>query len=81
VAHLGREDGQSELVRTIVRLGQSLRLDTVAEGIETVEQRTALEAMGCAFGQGFLFARPMPADEMDALLAAQAETTAAPAPA
>ena len=76
VAHLGQEDGQSELVRTIVRLGESLRLDTVAEGIETPEQRVALEAMGCTYGQGFLFARPMPAAEIDALLAAQSDAIA-----
>jgi EAL domain-containing protein (putative c-di-GMP-specific phosphodiesterase class I) len=77
VAHLGQEDGQGELVRTIVRLGDSLRLDTVAEGIETAEQRAALEAMGCGFGQGFLFARPVPADEIDALLASEHPATAA----
>ncbi len=76
VAHLGQEDGQSELVRTIVRLGESLRLDTVAEGIETPEQRVALEAMGCTYGQGFLFARPMPAAEIDALLVAQSDAIA-----
>jgi diguanylate cyclase (GGDEF)-like protein/PAS domain S-box-containing protein len=80
VAHLGQEDGQGELVRTIVRLGESLRLDTVAEGIETVEQRKALEAMGCAFGQGFLFARPVPAPEVDALLAAQVAAAEFPVP-
>jgi EAL domain-containing protein (putative c-di-GMP-specific phosphodiesterase class I) len=72
VHHLGDGGGQGELVRTIVRLGESLRLDTVAEGIETQEQRAALQAMGCTFGQGYLFARPLPADEVDHLLDAQA---------
>jgi EAL domain-containing protein (putative c-di-GMP-specific phosphodiesterase class I) len=69
VQRLGEEGGQDELVRTIVRLGESLRLETVAEGVETANQRAALEEMGCVFGQGYLFARPMPADEIDALLA------------
>ena len=73
VAQVDQEDGRGELVRTIVRLGESLRLETVAEGIETAGQRAALEAMGCTFGQGFLFARPMPADELDELLAAEAD--------
>jgi diguanylate cyclase (GGDEF)-like protein/PAS domain S-box-containing protein len=71
VQDLGQGGGQGELVRTIVRLGESLRLDTVAEGIETQEQRSALEAMGCTFGQGYLFARPLPAEEIDRLLDAQ----------
>ncbi len=48
-------------MHTIVRLGESLRLDTVAEGIETAAQCDALTAMGCIFGQGYLFARPLPA--------------------
>lgn len=68
--------GQAELVETIVRLGQSLRLDTVAEGIETEDQRVALRDMGCTFGQGFLFSRPVPPEEVDVLLEAQAEQTA-----
>ncbi|MGH8894777.1 MAG: putative bifunctional diguanylate cyclase/phosphodiesterase, partial [Actinomycetes bacterium] len=76
VQHIGQEGGRDELVRTIVRLGESLRLDTVAEGIETVEQRAALEAMGCAFGQGYLFSRPLPAEEVDELLEEQARADA-----
>ncbi|HEX6936516.1 MAG TPA: EAL domain-containing protein [Actinomycetes bacterium] len=71
VQRLGEEGGQDELVRTIVRLGESLRLETVAEGVETANQRAALEEMGCVFGQGYLFARPMPADEIDELLGSQ----------
>ncbi len=83
VQNLGGARGQSALVHTIVRLGESLQLDTVAEGIETPAQRDALTAMGCRFGQGYLFARPLPVDEVDALLAQQAAAqgadTSAPA--
>ena len=83
VQNLGGARGQSALVHTIVRLGESLQLDTVAEGIETPAQRDALTAMGCRFGQGYLFARPLPVDEVDALLAQQATAqgadTSAPA--
>ena len=61
VQHLGNDSGKGELVHTIVRLGESLRLDTVAEGIETAAQCEALTAMGCTFGQGYLFSRPLPA--------------------
>ncbi|MGH8940659.1 MAG: putative bifunctional diguanylate cyclase/phosphodiesterase, partial [Actinomycetes bacterium] len=72
IANIDSEhSGQGELVQTIVRLGESLRLETVAEGIETETQRDMLRSMGCTFGQGFLFARPMPADELDDLLARQ----------
>ena len=46
------------LVRAVVHLGQTLGLDTVAEGIETAAQATALQAFGCAYGQGYHFARP-----------------------
>jgi diguanylate cyclase (GGDEF)-like protein/PAS domain S-box-containing protein len=75
VQHLGSDNGQGELVHTIVRLGESLRLETVAEGIETEAQRTALTDMGCTFGQGYLFARPVPVEDVDALLAEQATRT------
>jgi diguanylate cyclase (GGDEF)-like protein len=60
--------------RTILELGRTLRLQTVAEGIETEEQADLLRAMDCPLGQGYLFSRPVPAARIDALLAA------APAP-
>ena len=50
--------------------GARAGLRTVAEGIEDEEQRRAVLALGCDVGQGFLFARPMPADELTRLLAA-----------
>jgi EAL domain-containing protein (putative c-di-GMP-specific phosphodiesterase class I) len=56
------------LVRAIVELAQTLRLDTVAEGIEHTEQVPALRSAGVRTGQGFLFARPMPVEGMHGLL-------------
>lgn len=56
-------DGATEQVtRAIVDLARNLELRTVAEGIETSQQRHMLTAIGCTIGQGYLFARPMPAD-------------------
>jgi predicted signal transduction protein with EAL and GGDEF domain len=57
------------LARTIVALGESLGMYTVAEGVETEAQRAELLALGCRLGQGYLFARPMPADQVTPLLA------------
>ena len=51
------------VVRAIVELGTTLDLQLVAEGIETAEQATALASLGCPFGQGFYFARPVPFQE------------------
>jgi len=72
VQHVAERSGEGELVATIVALGRSLRLDTVAEGIETTAQRAALEELGCTHGQGYLFARPMPAADVERLLEQQA---------
>ena len=69
VAALG--DGQgSSIAGAIVSLAHALGLRTVAEGIEDDEQRRAVLALGCDVGQGFHFARPMPADDLTRLLAA-----------
>jgi diguanylate cyclase (GGDEF)-like protein/PAS domain S-box-containing protein len=65
----GGGSDSAELARTIVHLGRSLRLGTVAEGIETREQYTALVNMACDYGQGFLFSRPLPAQGIDTLFA------------
>jgi EAL domain-containing protein (putative c-di-GMP-specific phosphodiesterase class I) len=56
------------IVRTIIDLARVMGMEVVAEGIETVEQYRLLCEMNCRFGQGFLFARPMPIDEIAPLL-------------
>ena len=56
------------LISGIVEMAGRLGIGVVAEGIETPQQLAQLRAMGCAFGQGFDFAEPMPADELAALL-------------
>jgi EAL domain-containing protein (putative c-di-GMP-specific phosphodiesterase class I) len=65
VAGTGRA---AALARTIVALGDSLGMVPVAEGVETEAQRAQLLALGCRLGQGYLFARPMPAADVTALL-------------
>jgi EAL domain-containing protein (putative c-di-GMP-specific phosphodiesterase class I) len=54
-----RGGNQAALARTIISLGDSLALRTVAEGIETDAQRAVLRDLGCQLGQGFLYAKPL----------------------
>ncbi|WP_430786570.1 putative bifunctional diguanylate cyclase/phosphodiesterase [Actinoplanes sp. G11-F43] len=61
-----RED--AALAEAVVGLGRALRLQTVAEGIEDPDQQALLTGLGCTYGQGYLFARPISAGEMVALL-------------
>ncbi len=56
-----RGGSQAALARTIILLGDSLALRTVAEGIETDAQRSVLRDLGCQLGQGFLYAKPLDA--------------------
>jgi diguanylate cyclase (GGDEF)-like protein len=55
------------LAGAIVALSESLEIQTVAEGIETGDQADRMRALGCTFGQGFHFARPIEAEEIVAL--------------
>lgn len=61
-------DQALQIVRTIVELARVLGMDVVAEGIETVEQYRLLRDLGCRYGQGYLFARPLPAEAVTHLL-------------
>ncbi len=56
------------IVSAVIDLGRSLSMTVVAEGVESEEQRAALAARGCTLGQGYLFGRAAPADEIAALL-------------
>lgn len=49
------------VIEAVIALGRALDLDIVAEGIETESQRAMLVALGCEYGQGYLFGRPRPA--------------------
>jgi diguanylate cyclase (GGDEF)-like protein len=59
---------ESALARAIVQLGQTMGLATVAEGIETAHQAAVLREMGCGYGQGYWFARPMSSNALERLL-------------
>jgi diguanylate cyclase (GGDEF)-like protein len=62
-------DPGDSLLKAIVAMARSLRLDVIPEGIEEPDQLARLRGMGCDMGQGFLLSRPVSADAIDALLA------------
>lgn len=64
VSALSEENHADVLVRAIIAIGQELGHEVIAEGIETDTQKSALMELGCTRMQGFLFGRPVPADEL-----------------
>ena len=67
--HAAEADSRSSvLAGTIVALGKSLDMETVAEGIETAEQAARMRSLGCTYGQGFFFATPLTSAEVDGFL-------------
>ena len=65
----GTSTASSALVHALVQLGKTLGLETIAEGIEELEQMQFLRDEGCDVGQGYLFARPLPTDQLPDFLA------------
>lgn len=63
VEHMVDDRDKVAIVRTIQSLAEALGMKTTAEGVETADQARLLSALGCDFGQGFLFARPMAESE------------------
>jgi EAL domain-containing protein (putative c-di-GMP-specific phosphodiesterase class I) len=69
VSRMDQATQQSAIVKAIVSLAHDLGMEVVAEGVETRAQLEALRALRCRRGQGFLFSKPLPADQAGRLLA------------
>jgi EAL domain-containing protein (putative c-di-GMP-specific phosphodiesterase class I) len=68
IGRMSDSDQALQIVRTIIELARVLGMDVVAEGIETLDQYRLLRQMGCRYGQGYLFARPLPASDIGELI-------------
>jgi diguanylate cyclase (GGDEF)-like protein/PAS domain S-box-containing protein len=68
IMQMVESDENQEIVRAILTLAQNLKMQTVAEGVETDPQAQLLRSLGCNFGQGYLFAHPLTAEEATTLL-------------
>ncbi len=66
---LGEESDDTVIVAAVIGLARSLRLEVIAEGVETTEQVEQLRALGCNLGQGYHFYKALPSKDMGALLA------------
>ena len=70
---LGKDLEDEALVEAIIGMAQSLKLKTIAEGVETMEQLEYLRAHGCNEVQGYYYSRPLPAKELEAWMTARHE--------
>ncbi len=68
VSRMSMDEESMGIVETIITLASKLKMDVIAEGIETEEQWRKLAALRCCYGQGYLFSKPVPAPETAALL-------------
>ena len=68
VNDMGRNYKNMEIIRTITMLAHNLKLDVIAEGVETAEQHAQLSALGCQYAQGFYFSRPVDSNDASNLI-------------
>ncbi|MFP5257614.1 MAG: EAL domain-containing protein, partial [Acidobacteriota bacterium] len=68
VGNMNEAEQNMEIVRAIIAMAHKLGLEVVAEGVELAEHRTALSELRCESAQGFYFSKPVPGDELDALM-------------
>ena len=71
VADLGENSPGGAIVAAVANMARGLGVDVVAEGVETEAQAAALQALGCEYAQGYLYGRPVPAEEISILLGAR----------
>lgn len=80
VMDMGTDDNSDTLVKAMIAIAHALGLRTVAEGVETEDQRARLAELGVDEMQGFLFSKPLPADEVEQKLTTGKVSHATPAP-
>ena len=68
ISRIAKNERNLEIVRAVVTLAHNLGMEVIAEGVEEVEQLERLWELGCDYGQGFLFARPAAAEDLEELL-------------
>jgi EAL domain-containing protein (putative c-di-GMP-specific phosphodiesterase class I)/PleD family two-component response regulator len=66
--NISHDEQSNELMRSMVQIAQNLGMMVVAEGVETQDQLDFLCGLGCEYGQGYLFSRPVPVSEVEKLL-------------
>ncbi|MGJ0491846.1 EAL domain-containing protein, partial [Methylobacter sp.] len=69
VSNLAPGSDDMALCEAIIVMAHKLGIKVIAEGVETVQQRNLLSTVGCDYGQGYLFSKPLPAVEFEKLLA------------
>ncbi|MEO7860144.1 MAG: GGDEF domain-containing response regulator [Nitrospirales bacterium] len=69
VRRLGADDDALAIVKTIIVLTHQLGRQVIAEGVETADQLTILRALGCEYGQGYFFAKPLSCADVSSILA------------
>ncbi len=68
VMRIGENGKNTEIISAIIALAQSLKMHTIAEGVETEEQLAEIKKLGCTFAQGYLFSRPVNAESAKSLI-------------
>jgi diguanylate cyclase (GGDEF)-like protein len=68
VDHVAEDPRRTAFAQAIIRMGKTLGLGLVAEGVENADQAERLQSLGCRFAQGFYFSRPVPAEEIQKML-------------
>ena len=76
IMYLEEDEISREIVSAVIRIAKSKKIETIAEGIETVGQAEILKKSGCDHAQGYFFGKPMPADKFEEFMALKASQNA-----
>lgn len=72
IMYLEEDEISREIVSAVIRIAKSKKIETIAEGIETIGQAEILKKSGCDLAQGYFFGKPMPADQFEEFMAMKA---------